>query len=76
MKYDAMKEAIDMEKTRKESLEKNNKEMEKMIFKLKSEMESIKTNYDGQVKLKEKFFLDKFLDQNAVRTYHFLDFQW
>lgn len=56
MKYDAMKEAIDMEKTRKESLEKNNKEMEKMIFKLKSEMESIKTNYDGQVKIKREIF--------------------
>ena len=45
-----MKEAIEMEKTRRESVEKNSKEMEKMIFNLKSEMESIKTNYDGQVK--------------------------
>jgi len=37
-----MREAKDMEKTRRESVEKNNKEMEKMIFKLTGEMESIK----------------------------------
>ena len=58
MKYDAMKEVVDVEKVRREAVEKNSKEMEKMIFKLKSEMESIKTNYDGQVNflfLRRKF---------------------
>lgn len=51
LKYDAMKEVVDGEKARRETVEKNSKEMEKMIFKLKSEMESIKTNYDGQIKM-------------------------
>jgi len=49
LKYEATKDSFETEKRLREHIEKNYKELERNVFKLKGELESVKTNYDAQV---------------------------
>ena len=49
IQYEAMKEALNTEKGLREQDEKNRKELEKNVSKLKSDIESVTANYDAKV---------------------------